>query len=179
MSAHYDDRAVMTTRSAVRALLAIAVVVSACASAVAGMAEANAQTTSAVTLTLFRQTPWTTLKRPVLHVAVAASNRGQAQVGRLAARITIGPRFDSLLQYEAALTTGPAYAAYAVTVPFEGKRLDPVSTQTLKFHLDLSTIAAISATDSSVYPMRIDLTSNGVTVASLMTPILHLSLIHI
>jgi hypothetical protein len=174
VSAHYDDRAVMTTRSAVRALLAMAVAMSACASALAGAAGATVQTTSAVTLTLFRQTPWTTLKRPELHVAVVASNRGPAQVGRLATRVTIGPRFESLLQYEAALTTGPTYAAYAVTVPFDGVRLDSGSAQTLKFHLDLSTIDAISSTDSSVYPMRIDLTSNGVTVASLITPILQI-----
>ncbi|MGE5227688.1 MAG: hypothetical protein ACM3OO_12510 [Planctomycetaceae bacterium] len=164
----------MTTRSAVRALLVIAVAMSACVNVLAGVAGAGTQTTTPVTLTLFRQTPWTTLKRPELHVAVVASNRGQAQVGRLSATITIGPRFDSLLQYEAALTTGPAYAAYAITIPFKGERLASGSVRTLKFHLDLSTIAAISATDSSVYPMRIDLSSNGMSVASLITPILHI-----
>ncbi|MGZ4148421.1 MAG: hypothetical protein ACXVQJ_00115 [Actinomycetota bacterium] len=165
----------MTTRSAVRALLATVVAVSACSSILAGVAGASTQTASSdVALTLFRQTPWTTIKRPDLHVAVVASNRGQAQVGRLTVTITIGPRFDSLLQYESALTTGPAYAAYAVTVPFDGVRLASGSARTLKLHLDLSTIAAISTTDSSVYPMRIDLSSNGTPVASLITPILHI-----
>ncbi len=165
----------MTTRSAVRALLAVIVAVSTCSTVLADVAVASSQAeSSAVTLTLFGQTPWTTNKRPDLHIALVASNRGQTQVDRLSANVTIGPRFDSLLQYESALTTGPSYAAYTTSIAFDGVRLESGSVRTLKLHLDLSTIPAITPTDSSVYPVRIDLLSAGTPVASLITPILHI-----
>jgi hypothetical protein len=151
----------MTIRRAARGLLALAIfLVTTLVAAPSG----RAQGTAPVTLRLVSQTPWNTLKDPMLQIAVRADNAGAEAIDDLTLGVTIGAPVRSRTAYETALTSGPELPIYAVT-PSEKDALEPGGTRRFRTSVDLSTIGGISRTDSLVYPMRIDLRSGGSQVA--------------
>ena len=159
----------MTISRAARGLLALAIfLVATFVAAPAG----HAQDSVPVTLKLVSQTPWSTLKDPMLDFAVRADNAGAAAIGDLTLGITIGSAVRSRTAYETSLTTGPELPIiFAVTLP-EKDTVEPGGTRRFHTSVDLSTIGGISRTDSLVYPMRIDLRSAGVQVAVVDTPVI-------
>ncbi|MEO8422570.1 MAG: hypothetical protein ABI595_01510 [Actinomycetota bacterium] len=162
----------MTIRRAARGLLALAIfLVTTFVAAPSGRAQG---TTVPVTLRLVSQTPWNTLKDPVLEVAVLADNTGAEPIDDLTLGVTIGAPVRSRTAYETSLTSGPELPIFARTLP-EKNALEPGGTR--RFHIspvDLSTIGDVSRTDSLVYPMRIDLRSGGSQVAVLDTAVIFL-----
>jgi len=128
--------------------------------------------TSSVTMRLVRQSPWSTLEDPVLHISVDATNTGTSAVRGLSTVITIGPNYDSRVEYESSLDQGPTSSIFQTTEEAQG-RLDAGATRTFKIALDLSTTPGVEQTDSLVYPARVDLRSGDTVVASLTTPILY------
>jgi len=158
----------MSINRAARGLLALAIfLIAAFVDAPAGRAQGSAP----VALTLVSQTPWSTVKDPVLELAVRADNAGAEAIGDLTLGVTIGSAVRSRTAYETALTEGPELPIFAVTPPEKGT-VEPGGTRRFRTSIDLSTIGGISRTDSSVYPMRIDLRSAGTQVAVLDTAVI-------
>lgn len=151
----------MTIRRAVRGLLALAIfLVTTLVTAPSG----RAQDPEPITLGLVSQTPWNTLKDPVLNIAIRADSGVAAPIDDLTLGVTIGSPVRSRTAYEASLTSGPELPIFAVTLP-EKDVLEPGGTRRFRTSVDLSTIGGISRSDSLVYPMRIDLRSGGSQVA--------------
>ena len=172
----------MTTRRAARAFtVPLVLVLATVAGFVAGPAAPPSRAqTSSVNVTLLAQTPWTTPDDPdtrevesELRIALVATNTGLARVGDLDVAITLGPAVVSRFQFEATITEGPSSEAFSTAVPFVG-RLDPGTARTLTVRLDMASVTAVSTEDSRVYPLRVEVRSGGVPVASLSTPAIHL-----
>jgi hypothetical protein len=164
----------MIAPRAARALLVLVIAVSPLAgpSIPRGIAQSNT-----VRLALLRQTPWTSTRSPNLKVAVLATNDGRARLGDLSLALTFGNAFTTRSEYETALVEGPASDVSTATVPFRVRKLETGEAHPQRFTvtLDLATIPQIAAsTVTSVYPMRIDLRSNGTTVGSLNTSLINL-----
>jgi hypothetical protein len=120
-------------------------------------------------LTLRSQTPWNTLTDPILRVSVLAENTGQEDLTELALGITIGAPIRSRSAYERSLIDGPELPIYANTFAQPGG-LEAGGRRLLELKVDLSTLDGVSAVDSLVYPMRIDLRNASVSVAWIDTP---------
>jgi hypothetical protein len=166
--------AVMTTRRVTRGPLVLAIVLLCAASWPSGAsAQTTATQTPTVSLTLLAQTPWTTLSDPALRIAVVASNTGRARIGDLAIGVTLGDPIISRFQYETSLTEGPGTTAFTTSIPFRG-HLDPGEAETFTVTIDLSTVEAVSETDTRIYPLQLDVRSNDVPIASLNSAAIHI-----
>ncbi len=160
----------MTMHRAARGLLAIAI--SLVTTLVAAPA-VRAQGTAAATLMLVSQTPWNTLAHPVLEIAIRADDAGATAVGDLTLGVTIGAAVRSRTVYETSLTNGPELPIFAAAIPEKGT-LDPGGSRRFRATVDLSTIGGISPGDSLVYPMRVDLRSDGTQMAAIDTAVIFL-----
>jgi uncharacterized protein DUF6049 len=160
----------MTIRRAARGLFVLAIFL---VTTVVAVPPGRAQSSVPVTLLLVSQTPWNTLKDPVLDVAVRADNAGASPIDDLTLGVTIGAAVRSRTAYETALASGPQLPVFAVTVP-ENDPLEAGGTRRFHTSVDLSTIGGISRSDSLIYPMRIDLRSGGSQVAVIDTAVIFL-----
>ncbi len=151
----------MTIRRAVRGLIVLAILL---VTTFVAVPPGRAQSSVPVTLRLVSQTPWNTLKDPVLDIAVQADNASASPIDDLTLGVTIGAAVRSRTAYEASLASGPQLPVFAVTVP-ENDPLEPAGTRRFRTSVELSTVGGISRTDSLIYPMRIDLRSGGSQVA--------------
>jgi hypothetical protein len=158
----------MTISRAARGLLALAIfLVATLVDTTAG----HAQGSVPVTLTLVSQTPWSTLKDPMLDLAIRADNAGADAIGDLTLGIRSARRSARARRTETSLTAGPELPIFAATLP-EKDAVEAGGTRRFRTSVDLSTIGGISRTDSLVYPMRIDLRTAGVQVAVVDTPVI-------
>jgi hypothetical protein len=158
----------MTTHRAARGLLALAILL--VLTPVAARPEL-AQVSGPVTLTLVSQTPWNTLKDPVLEIAVKADNAGSESFDDLTLGVTIGAAVRSRTAYETSLVEGPSLPIFATTIARTGS-LGPGGERRFHTSVDLSTEGGVSTTDSLVYPMRVDVRSGGVPVAVVDTAVI-------
>ncbi len=160
----------MSIHRAARGLLAFAIAFAAC---VATLPSAHARGTTTVSLRLVSQTPWATVKDPVVDIAVLARNDGSDSLGDLTLGITIGAAVRSRNVYEQSLVDGPSLPIDARTISQTGT-LDAGDERRFHISVDLSTIGDVSRLDSLVYPMRVDVRSAGTPVAFLDSPIIFL-----
>ena len=131
------------------------------ATVVSGMTPpASAQTPPAVQLRLQAQTPWVAPDDPTFRVVVAATNEGDRPLRDLDLRIAIGPFFQSRFEYETSLVEGSSEEIFAEVFPFRGV-LDPGDTRTFRARLDLTTVDGLSRDDSRVYPLLVEIRSDG------------------
>jgi uncharacterized protein DUF6049 len=163
----------MSTRRAAGALLVIAFVLVTLVAPPHGAVRAHAQEAPEVVLRLDSQTPWNTIKDPILEVSVRAENVGQEPVGQLSLGVTIGAALRSRNLYETSLELGPGLPVYAATT-LERGTLEPGESRSFTASVDLSTVGGVSSIDSLVYPMRVDLRSADVPVAVVDTPVIYL-----
>lgn len=133
---------------------------------------AGAQDTS-VTMTLQAQTQYTTPERPVLRIAVAATNTGGTTIGDLSMGIAVGPSIVSRLGYGSSLITGPTSIASSVRVPLRGT-LEPGGARTFTGEVDVTSLPTISTDDSKVYPLLITLGGDGQQLARLTSAQIHI-----
>lgn len=128
----------------------------------------------AVRLRLAEQTAWNGPERPVLEVRVHAVNEGTAPVTDLTIGLTLFGRVRSRTAYERSLLEDPVPVVVvdAETYAREGA-LEPGTTRTfeLSFPLDAP---GIDPTTSGIYPLKIDLRSDGVPLAAIRTPVVYL-----
>jgi hypothetical protein len=155
----------MTTHRAARGLLALAIFL---VTAPVAAPSAFAQVSGSVRLTLVSQTPWNTLKDPLLEIAVRADSESSGPLDDLTLGVTIGTAVRSRTAYETSLVQGPSLPIFAATIP-ERDSLEPGGTRRFRTSVDLSTVGGISITDSLVYPMRVDLRSGGTPAAAVDT----------
>ena len=158
----------MSIRLAWRASLMLAFSFVTC---MVGPVPAQAQESASVSLRLVSQTPFATLKTPVVELAVLASNDGTAALDDLTLGVTLGAAVRSRNVYEASLTEGPSLPIDARTIAQPGT-LDPGAERRFHVSVDLSSIGDVSLVDSLVYPLRVDVRSVGDPVAVLDTPII-------
>jgi len=152
-----------------RALLALAIVVASCLTG--GTAHGQL---GVVRLDLLAQTPWSTLYRhPAVQISVVATNTSAETLDHLSLELDIGPSYTSRVEYETSLTEGPSETIASIITPLKKVAIGPGEVRTFAVRADLSTIGAISQTDSRVYPARVELRSHGTVLASLVTPILY------
>ncbi len=131
---------------------------------------AQSQGGANVTLTLVKQTAWNSLKHPTIHVDVRAENKGSAPLGNLELVLTLGVAVRTRGDYDLSLSSGPPVPILTDPVHIAGS-LDPAVPRSFSASVDLS--AAVSHTESLIYPMLITLLSDGVpTGAELRSPAL-------
>jgi hypothetical protein len=127
----------------------------------------------AATIRLLSQTAWTTPDDPGLRLAVAVRNDGDSIISAPQVVWTIGPKAVSRVLYETALNEGPTFAASADTVSLP-EDLGPGESTEARFRIDVSETGGIDTTESAVYPLRIQLTSEGQQIAAITTAAIHL-----
>lgn len=126
---------------------------------------------AAVVLTLERQTPFATLKDPVVDLAVTATNVGEAPVADLSLGLLLGTavrtRGDEQLSMD---PTHPLTVLDGETRVQEGP-LEPGQARTFATAIDLRALN-VSQTESLIYPLAVDIRSGDAVLAELRTPIL-------
>ncbi len=125
-----------------------------------------------VLLRLGAQTPWTTAEDPLLRVELRAANHSERAIEDLSVGLTLGPAVRARQEYEMMLTDGPPFVVFAPAPSPVPGTLDP--GEELTFQLDVDLAAAVSSTDSLVYPAEATLFAAGSPLATLTTPVLHI-----
>jgi len=129
---------------------------------------------TAVRLQLLEQTAWNGPQRSALELRFRATNEGAAALGELTIGLTLYGRSLSRTAYEASLLADPvpAVVVQADTFAREGP-LEPGASRVfeLTFALDAP---GIDPTSSGIYPLKVDLRSDGTPVAAIRTPVIYL-----
>ncbi len=127
----------------------------------------------AYTMTLLVQTPFTTVKDPLLQVSVRISNSGGEPAAGLSVGLVIGQPIRSRDAYDR-FVRGGTVGSILTTLDFPQKgSLAPGQTRTFAIRQDLS-MTGVTATDSLVYPAQVQIRSNGVAIDALNTPLVHI-----
>jgi hypothetical protein len=157
----------MSHRRPARAALSLFLAVWAAAAAAPPSLAAEAP---AYTMTLVAQSPFTTVKDPVLTLSVRITNAGGEPATELSIGLTIGDPIRSRDAYERFLGGADVGGALAsIDLPQKG-RLAPGQTRTFTIEQDLSA-TGVSSTDSLVYPAQVQVRAGGVAIAVLNTPL--------
>ncbi len=138
-----------------------------------GMPAAGAQEPP-VRLALLEQTPWNRPEQPQVTVRFRAENTSNEQIDDLAIGLTLWPPVFSRTEFEASLESDPADAAalLAETRARVGS-LGPGETRDFEVRFDLP-VAQLSAQQSLIYPLKIDLRSGYQSLAAIRTPVIYL-----
>lgn len=136
---------------------------------------ARAQTAEpAGSIRLLSQTSWTTRANPRLEIVVRIQNDGESTISGPEIGWTIGPKVNSRIQYETALAEGPTIAASADTEPLDDDLL-PGGVRRVRIEIETSDTGAIEQVDSGVYPLQLELRSEGVRIAAVTTAAIHIA----
>ena len=155
-----------------RALGIVATVLLMLAAASLGASPVIAQSgTGDVTLSLVAQTPWNSPKQDRLDVKVRASNEGDESLEGLALRVTIYDAMPSRGAYLESLTEDPAVGVSRTFPDIPVDDIAPTSTRDLRFQTPVRFLAE-GAQEGRIYPMKMELLSDGAIVAILRTPII-------
>ena len=122
-----------------------------------------------VTLRLVSQSPWS---RNTLELQVAATNAGTEPLHKLKLQVAFGEQITTQASFDAMLSSGvagPAFSSKAI----HGS-IDPGDTRTIPMTIDLTAIALINLEDSEIYPASVTLLSKATSVASIVTPVIHI-----
>jgi hypothetical protein len=128
----------------------------------------------ALRLTLVGQTPWNSTVQRELEIKVRAQNLGDLPVSDLSVGWTLwGPVFTRT-GFEDSLTSDPEnpVAIGGDTIPEVGT-IAPGGSRVFAVRLKLDS-AGISATDSLIYPLKIDFRTGFTSLAALRTPVIFL-----
>ncbi len=127
-----------------------------------------------VRLRLAEQTLWNGPDRPLLDLRFRATNEGPTPVEDLTVGVTLFGRVLSRTAYERSLVADPSPVVVidAETYARDGA-LEPGDPRVFEvtFMLDAG---GIDPTQSGIYPLKIDLRSDGVPVADIRTPVVYL-----
>ncbi|HEX5950845.1 MAG TPA: DUF6049 family protein [Actinomycetota bacterium] len=129
---------------------------------------------SDVRLQLLEQTLWNGPERSTVDLRVRATNEGGAPLGRLTIGVTLFGRLISRTAYEASLFADPvpAVVVKADTFARQGP-LEPGASRVFEIAFPVDA-PGIDPTSSGVYPLKVDLRSDGMPVAELRTPVVYL-----
>jgi hypothetical protein len=136
---------------------------------------AHAQEPS-ISLRLGAQSPWNSRQQATLDVRFSATNQGGTGVGDLSIGVVMFSRVGTTTRsgYERSLVEDPtpAIVIHAETLGREGT-IAPAETRVFQISLPL-TFPGIDTTLSGIYPLKIELRSADVPVATLRTPVIYL-----
>ena len=136
---------------------------------------ASAQQGSEVRLTLVSQSPWLTAEHHRLRIATRAKNTGSGTIHDLSLGVVVFSPVRSRSAYEQSLRTDPQTPVVLDAVTFEiPGSLGP--GQSLTIAPDPIDLSFLSSSPSSVYPVKVELRSDLVPVATLRTPLVSLAL---
>ncbi|HEU4355762.1 MAG TPA: DUF6049 family protein [Actinomycetota bacterium] len=129
---------------------------------------------SAVRLQLLEQTPWNGPDRPTVDLRLRATNEGDTALGRLTIGATLFGRLISRTAYEESLVADPvpAVVVEADTFARQGP-LEPGASRVFEISFPVDA-PGIDPTSSGVYPLKVDLRSDGIPVAEIRTPVIYL-----
>ena len=134
---------------------------------------ASAQEPSAARLTLLHQTPWNSPKEQVVRVDVLATNEGSAPLEELSLGIALYGAVRTRTDYEASLEADPpAEPVWARLQEVEGLLL-PEEGRTLQVEVPLD-VFGVDQFASFIYPLKLELRSQGLPIAVLRTPVIYL-----
>ena len=128
----------------------------------------------AVRLTLVAQSPWNSTIERTVEVKVRAQNLSDQPLTDLSVGWTLwGPVFTRT-DFEDSLTSDPesAVAIGGNTIVQEGT-IEPGGSRVFTVRLPLES-DGISATESLIYPLKIDLRTGFISLAALRTPVIFL-----
>ena len=127
-----------------------------------------------VRLTLVAQTPWNSTSERMLEVKVRAQNLSDKPLTDLSVGWTLWGPVTTRTDFEDSLTSDPA-SAVAIggnTIVQEGA-IEPGRSRVFTVRMALES-DGISATDSLIYPLKIDLRTGFTSLAALRTPVIFL-----
>jgi hypothetical protein len=135
---------------------------------------AAAQTAQDVSLVLVRQSPWNTPEQPMLRLGVQATNDGADALENLSLGVIVFSPVRSRTAYNQSLTSDPtdSVTLFAETLPLKGTLAGGVTRTFLLSPTDLSFLA--SGGGPAIYPMKLELRSNDVSVATIRSPLIFL-----
>lgn len=135
---------------------------------------ASAQDTGVATLRLGYQTPWSSSTDPLLDLRVVATNAGAVPLGGLSVGVAVYTRVTTRIAYEQSLAVdpSPAIVIHAETRALDGE-IAPNQSRVFEISLPLD-FPGIDPEQSGIYPMKVDLRSNDVSLAALRTPAIYL-----
>jgi hypothetical protein len=122
-----------------------------------------------VTLRMVSQSPWS---RNTLELQVAATNAGTEPLHKLKLQVAFGEHISTQAGFDAMLSSGVAGLAFN-SKAIHGS-IDPGDTRTIPMTIDLTAIALIDPEDSEVYPASVTLLWKESSVASIVTPVIHI-----
>jgi hypothetical protein len=158
----------MSARPAVPALALLAIV------SMALPVHAQDEVEPQATIRLVSQTPWTTPKDPVLRIRVQIRNDGDTAIEAPALGWTLGGKIGAREEYEQALVDGPTSFEAGDTLHLEDPLQPDVPHEEL-LEVDTSLYGAIDALESGVYPLQLELGSEGVQLAAVTTAAIHIT----
>ncbi|TMK48517.1 MAG: hypothetical protein E6G55_01950, partial [Actinobacteria bacterium] len=127
-----------------------------------------------VRLTLMGQTPWNSASERTLEIKVRAQNLSDQSLTDLSVGWTLwGPVFTRT-DFEDSLTADPENAvAIGGDTIVQGGTIEPGGSRVFTVRLTLES-DGISATESLIYPLKIDLRTGFTSLAALRTPVIFL-----
>jgi hypothetical protein len=128
----------------------------------------------AARLTLVAQTPWNSTIERTLEVKVRAQNLSDQPLTDLSVGWTLWGPVRTRTDFEDSLTTDPESALTVAgnTIVQEGT-IEPGGSRVFTVRMSLES-DGISATDSLIYPLKIDLRTGFTSLAALRTPVIFL-----
>ena len=135
-------------------------------------AQAQDELEPAARIRLTSQTPWTTPKDPVLRIKVRVRNETDTTIESPELVWSLGGKIRAREDYESALVDGVTDLAAADTHFIEGP-LEPGVPREVLVPIDTSLYGAIDTAESGVYPLQLELRSEGVSIAAVTTAAIH------
>jgi hypothetical protein len=134
---------------------------------------AASATTTSVTMSLSRQTPWVTPKNLKIALAVSVTNSGPDALSGLSVVTTLNDAVNSRSEYDLSLTqdvTPPIQNPQ--TISFDGT-IDPGTTRTLSMTVPVPGLAGRTSA-SLIYPLTVDFVSGTTIEAEVRTPVIYI-----
>ena len=135
-------------------------------------AQAQDELDPAATIRLVSQTPWTTPKDPVIRLRVRVANQSDTTIEIPELRWGLGDMIGARDEYEQALVEGVPVPAAADT-QFIEVPLEPEMVHDILVPIDTRLVGAIQLDESGVYPLQLELRSEGISLAAVTTAAIH------
>jgi hypothetical protein len=125
----------------------------------------------AVRLTLVAQTPWNSTVERTLEVKVRAQNLSDQPLTDLSVGWTLWTPVTTRTDFEDSLTTDPEGLVVTGDTIVQQGTIEPGGSRVFTLRM---TLEGTSATDSLIYPLKIDLRTGFTSLAALRTPVIFL-----
>lgn len=158
----------MKARPAVSVLASLAIL------AIAPPVRAQDEVLAAASIRLRSQSAWTTPAEPVMRIDAVVRNEGDSVIDAPELGWALGPRIGARDEYERALVEGPSLPAAADTQLLAAP-LEAGGSERVRLEIDTSLVTAIDQIESGVYPLELELRSEGTSIAAVTTAAIHIT----